>query len=291
MPNRPLSHVPKSQAAITTIANRLAELQAEGLCRIDAQLLLLHAINQANAGRAWLIVHGDDVLPPEAAKALDALCARRFAGEPVAYLTGRKPFYGLELQVDARVLDPRPDTETLVDWALERLVGRVTPRVLDLGTGSGAIALALAHAAPQSDVLAVDQSKDALLVAQANAERLNLPVHFLESDWFSNVEGVFDLIVSNPPYIAEGDPHLPGLQHEPLIALVGGVDGLRDLRTIASGAPAHLAAGAWLLLEHGWDQANAVQVLLRAQGFDAVQTRNDLAGTGRCTGGRWPGVK
>ncbi len=266
-------------------------MQAQGLGRIDAQLLMLHAIHQPNAGRAWLIIHGDDALPPEAADALDALFARRLAGEPVAYLTGRKPFYGLDLQIDARVLDPRPDTETLVDWALEQLAGHAAPRVLDLGTGSGAIALALAHAAPQASVLAVDQSEDALAVARANAKSLNLPVRFLQSDWFSNVEGVFDLIVSNPPYIAEGDPHLPALRHEPLAALVSGPDGLRDLRTIATGAPAHLAAGAWLLLEHGWDQSAAVRALMLIQGFDAVQTRNDLAGTGRCTGGRWPGVK
>ena len=263
----------------------------EGLARIDAQLLLLHALGRPEAGRAWLIAHGDDTLPAEAANALNALCVRRLAGEPVAYLTGRKPFYGLDLQVDARVLDPRPDTETLVDWALEKLISQTTPRVLDLGTGSGAIALALAHAAPQSSVLAVDQSEGALVVAQANAGRLNLPVRCMASNWFSDVEGVFDLIVSNPPYIAEGDPHLPTLRHEPLAALVSGLDGLRDLRAIASGAPAHLAAGAWLLLEHGWNQSGAVQALLRAQGFDAVETRNDLGGTGRCTGGRWPGVK
>jgi release factor glutamine methyltransferase len=206
------------------------------------------------------------------------LCARRAADEPVAYLTGQKGFYGLNLQVDARVLDPRPDTETLVDWALERLAGHPAPRVLDLGTGSGAIALALAHARPDATVLAVDASADALAVARANAERLRLPVQFAQSDWFSAVPGPFDLIVSNPPYIAERDPHLPALRHEPLAALVAGADGLRDLRAIAAAAPTHLVPGGWLLLEHGWDQAEAVQTLLRTQGFEEVQTRNDLAG-------------
>ena len=279
------------QTIVKTVSSALAWAQAQGLERIDAQWLLLHVLGQPDAGRAWLIAHGDDALSNAQSEHFSALCARRAAGEPVAYLTGHKGFYGLNLQVDARVLDPRPDTETLVDWALERLAGHPAPRVLDLGTGSGAIALALAHARPDATVLAVDASADALAVARANAERLRLPVQFAQSDWFSAVPGPFDLIVSNPPYIAERDPHLPALRHEPLAALVAGADGLRDLSTIAAAAPTHLVPGGWLLLEHGWDQAEAVQTLLRTQGFEEVQTRNDLAGIGRCSGARRPRVK
>jgi release factor glutamine methyltransferase len=209
------------------------------------------------------------------------------AGEPVAYLTGRKEFYGLPLQVDARVLDPRPDTETLVDWALEVMAPLASPRVVDLGTGSGAIALALQSQRADAQVLAVDASTDALAVAQANGERLGLPVRFQAANWLAGVEGMFDAIVSNPPYIASADPHLAALTHEPLQALASGSDGLDDIRTIVAQAPNHLRAGGWLLLEHGYDQAEAVQALLLAQGFHQVQSRTDLAGVDRCTGGRW----
>jgi release factor glutamine methyltransferase len=276
---------------VNTVASVLAGAQAQGLERVDAQWLLLHVLGQPDAGRAWLIAHGGDALTNAQSDRFFSFCARRAEGEPVAYLTGQRGFYGLDLQVDARVLDPRPDTETLVDWALERLAGLATPRVLDLGTGSGAIALAIAQARPDAVVLAVDASAGALAVARANAERLRLPVRFAQSDWFSNVQGAFELIVSNPPYIAEQDPHLPALRHEPRSALVSGSDGLRDLRTIAAAGPAHLVPGGWLLLEHGWDQAGAVQALLHAQGFEQVQTRNDLAGIGRCSGARQPRVK
>ncbi len=273
------------------VAGALAAAQLGGLDRIDAQLLLLHVLGREDAGRAWMIAHGDDALALDLAERYTALCQRRADGEPVAYLTGRKPFYGLDLFIDARVLDPRPDTETLVDWALELLIGLSAPRVLDLGTGSGAIALAIAHARPDAQVSAVDASEDALLVARTNAERLELPVRFATSDWLASVDGEFELIVSNPPYIAENDPHLPALRHEPLDALVAGPDGLDDLRTIVQTAPQHLAPGGWLLLEHGWDQAQAVQDLLRSAGLIDVQTRNDLAGIGRCTGARLATVK
>ena len=182
-----------------------------------------------------------------------ALCQRRLGGEPVAYLTGRKEFYGLPLQVDARVLDPRPDTETLVDWALEVIALLTSPRVVDLGTGSGAIALALQSQRADAKVLAVDASADALAVAQANAQRLGLPVRFQRSaNWLQGVDGLFDAIVSNPPYIASADPHLAALTHEPLQALASGADGLDDIRTIVAQAPAPpaagrlAAAGAWL---------------------------------------------
>ena len=309
-----------------TVAQALARAHAQGLARIDAHLLLLHALARPDAGRAWLLAHDTDVLDAGVDGAFMALCQRRATGEPVAYLTGHKEFYGLALLVDARVLDPRPDTETLVDWALEVLAARPAhngaPHIVDLGTGSGAIALALQHQCPGATVWAVDASADALAVAQANATRLNLPVRFAQGNWLASLRGLpsaeitaaevrqrgaghggpcddsgngnnsgplrFDLIVSNPPYIAAQDPHLAALTHEPLQALASGPDGLDDIRTIVAQAPAHLQPGGWLLLEHGHDQAFAVQTLLQARGFTHIQSRNDLAGTARCTGGQWP---
>ena len=268
-----------------TLQQALTTAQTQGLARIDAQMLLLHTLGRASDDRAWLITHDTDTLDPAAQEQFQALCQRRLEGEPVAYLTGTKAFYGLELQVDARVLDPRPDTETLVDWALEVLDGHPAPRLLDLGTGSGAIALALQHQRPDASVLAVDASEDALAVARANATRLGLAVQFRHGQWMEGLEGVFDAIVSNPPYIPAADPHLAALTHEPLQALASGADGLEDIRAIVAQAPAHLKPGGWLLLEHGWDQAAPVQALLRSAGFAQVQSRRDLAGIERCTGG------
>ena len=278
-------------SSVRTLKDALAQAQAQGLARIDAQLLLLHTLGRAAAGRAWLLAHDTDALADDAHARFTALCQRRTAGEPVAYLTGHKEFYGLPLHIDARVLDPRPDTETLVDWALELLTPVPAPRVLDLGTGSGAIALALQHQRPDAQVSAVDASSAALAVAQANAARLALPVRFQQGDWLDGAVGAWEAIVSNPPYIAADDPHLAALTHEPLQALASGADGLRDIRTIMAQAPAHLAPGGWLLLEHGWDQAEAVRALLHAAGFVQVQSRKDLAGIGRCSGGQWPTVK
>ena len=266
----------------------MTQARGMGLARIDAQLLLLHALARPDTGRAWLLAHDTDALDEAVHDQFIALCQRRAAGEPMAYLTGRKEFYGLSLQVDARVLDPRPDTETLVDWAFEVIAALTSPRVVDLGTGSGAIALALQSQRTDAQVLAVDASADALALAQANAERLGLPVQFQPANWLAGVQGPFDAIVSNPPYIPSADPHLAALTHEPLQALASGADGLEDIRTIIAQAPAHLTPCGWLLLEHGYDQADAVQGLLRAQGFAQVQSRNDLAGIARCTGGRWP---
>ncbi len=272
-----------------TLAQALAQAHTLGLARIDAQLLLLHTVGRAGSDRAWLLAHDTDALSPEQHAHFLAMCQRRAAGEPVAYLTGHKEFYGLPLHVDARVLDPRPDTETLVDWALDVVAALPAPRVLDLGTGSGAIALALQSQRPTACILAVDASADALAVAQANAQRLGLPVQFLQSNWLAGVTrldgGLFDAIVSNPPYIASADPHLAALTHEPLQALASGADGLDDIRAIVAQAPSRLAPGGWLLLEHGHDQAEAVQALLAAQGFREVQSRSDLAGIARCTGG------
>ncbi|WP_313083398.1 peptide chain release factor N(5)-glutamine methyltransferase [Pulveribacter sp.] len=269
-----------------TIARTLAQAQADGLARLDAQMLLLYLLQRPLHDRAWLLTHDGDVLPDDVLARYEMLCARRAAGEPVAYLTGRKEFYGLALQVDARVLDPRPDTETLVDWALE--LAAPTARMVDLGTGSGAIALALQSRRPEAQVLAVDASADALAVAQANARRLGLPVQFVQGSWLQGIAGAFEVIVSNPPYIPAADPHLAALAHEPLSALASGADGLDDIRAIIAQAPARLAAGGWLLLEHGWDQDEAVQALLRAAGFDQVQSRHDLAGIARCSGGTMP---
>ena len=280
-----------NNTASPTLAQALAQAHTLGLQRIDAQLLLLHALGRPDAGRAWLLAHDTDALDETTHTQFIALCQRRVAGEPVAYLTGRKEFYGLPLQVDARVLDPRPDTETLVDWALEVIAPLTSPRVVDLGTGSGAIALALQSQRADVQMLAVDASADALAVAQANAERLGLPVRFQQANWLVGVEGPFDAIVSNPPYIASADPHLAALTHEPLQALASGADGLEDIRAIVAQAPTHLRPGGWLLLEHGYDQADAVQALLAAQGFVRVQSRNDLADIARCTGGQWPTVK
>jgi release factor glutamine methyltransferase len=270
-----------------TPAQALRQAAAAGVERLDAQLLLLHALGRPAADRAWLLAHDDEDLAPAAVQAFRAFCERRVEGEPVAYIVGSKEFFGLDLLVDTRVLVPRPDTETLVDWSLELLAGKASPRVIDLGTGSGAIALAIAHRRPDAHVEAVDASTDALTVAAENARRLSLPVRFTQGRWLSASTGRHDLIVSNPPYVAEGDEHLPALRHEPLQALVAGPDGLDDIRVIVQQAPGCLAPGGWLVLEHGWDQAAAVRDLLRAAGFAGVMSRRDLAGIERCTGGRW----
>ena len=272
-----------------SIAQALRQAQLAGLDRVDAHLLLGHLLQRE---RSWLIAHDDAPLPEREQQRFDALVRRRLDGEPVAYLLGEREFHGLTLRVSPAVLVPRPDTEVLVDWALECLQARgvATPRVIDLGTGSGAIALALRHRWPAAELTALDASAEALAVARANAKRLALPVRFLASDWWQAVAGeTFDLAVSNPPYIAGDDPHLPALRHEPRQALTPEGDGLDALRTLVRDAAPHLRPGAWLLFEHGWDQAEAVRRLLTTAGFAEVQSRQDLAGLDRCTGGRWPG--
>jgi len=268
-----------------TLRAALAAAAALGVQRLDAQLLLLHVLGRDAGQRAWLLAHDEEGIGPAEQALFLALCRRRAAGEPVAYLVGEKEFFGLSLQVDARVLVPRPETETLVEWSLQVLRGREAPRVIDLGTGSGAIALAIQAQRPDAQVEAVDRSGDALQVAQANAARLGLGVRFRQASWLEGA-GTYDLIVSNPPYVAAADPHLQALQHEPLQALAAGREGLDDLRAIVAAAPRHLASGGWLLLEHGWDQADAVRALLEAGGFAAVDSRSDLAGIARCSGGR-----
>jgi release factor glutamine methyltransferase len=269
----------------------LAAAAALGIERLDAQLLLLHALGKAQTERAWLLAHDTDPLDDAVWIAYSQLLERRKAGEPVAYLVGEKEFHGLSLRVDARALVPRPDTETLVEWALQCLEGREAPRVLDLGTGSGAIALAIQYARRDAAITAVDASADALAVARANAQGLGLPVRFMQADWLAGADADYDLIVSNPPYIARGDPHLAALRHEPMSALVSGGDGLDDLRRIIDAAPAHLRDGGWLLLEHGHDQAGAVRRRLSQRGFSESQSRDDLAGIARCSGAVWRAVK
>ena len=274
-------------------ALRQALLAGPGLERVDAGMLLLQALGRGPHERAWLLAHGTDELSTSTRQAFEALCAQRRGGVPVAYLLGRTEFYGLPLSITPQVLDPRDDTETLVDWALSLMPNQVALEVVDLGTGSGAIALALQHERPAALVWAVDRSPEALAVAQRNAQALNLPVRWQQGDWLSGLPAQqrFDLIVSNPPYIAADDPHLSALRHEPRQALVSGADGLDDIRTLVAQAPCHLKSGGWLLLEHGHDQATAVQAMLRQAGFEAVQSRPDLAGIPRCTGGQWPGMK
>lgn len=271
------------------LSEAMTQSVARGLTRLEAQMLVLLALGRSTHDRAWLLSHESDVMPAEAHQSLQALTQRRLGGEPMAYLTGHKEFFGLTLQIDARVLDPRADTEILVDWGLECLQPLQHPRVLDLGTGSGAIALAIQSQRADAHVDAVDASADALALAQANARQLGLLVHFKQGNWLAGQDTDFALIVSNPPYIAEDDPHLLALTHEPRQALTSGTHGMADLLRIIAQAPAHLQPGGWLLLEHGWNQAPAVRQALQAAGFSQVNSRHDLAGHERCTGGRWPG--
>jgi release factor glutamine methyltransferase len=267
-----------------TLAGALSAAAARGIERLDAQLLLLHALGRSQSDRAWLLAHDGEALPEEAQAAYRELCERRAGTEPLAYIVGRKEFFGLELHVDSRVLVPRPDTETLVEWALEVMDDRA--RVIDLGTGSGAIALAIKQARPQAAVDAVDSSPGALEVARGNARHLLLDVNFVQGSWLAGNDQRYDLIVANPPYVAQADPHLRDLGHEPIGALAAGPDGLREIRIIIGEAPAHLRPRGWLMLEHGWDQAEAVRGLLRAAGLGGVATRRDLAGIERCSGGQ-----
>ncbi len=277
--------------AAATVNGLLALARGLGLERLDTQQLLAHALQRS---RAWLLAHGDDPLPAEQVASLAQAMHRCAAGEPLAYVLGEQAFHGLVLQVSPAVLIPRPDTETLVDWALELLRGELQaerhPEVGDLGTGSGAIALAVKQACPRAQVRASDASPAALAVARANAERLGLAVDFLLGDWWQAWQPpTLHLALSNPPYIAADDPHLPALAHEPAGALVPpGADGLSALRLITAGASGRLQPGGWLLLEHGAGQGKEVAQLLAAQGLVQVQHRLDRGGRLRCTGARRP---
>jgi release factor glutamine methyltransferase len=290
----PVTPTPVDSTPIT-VKQALVSATALGLDRLDSQLLLLQAMGKTDTDRAWLLTHDDDQLAAATSGLFKQLCERRAAGEPWAYIAGFKEFFGLLLKVDARVLVPRPDTETLAQWAIDLLPGQQADEVsvLDLGTGSGAIALAIAHHCQQTSfnarIVAIDASFDALALASENAGRLGLAgaIRFYQGNWLEGLEGQFALIVSNPPYIASADPHLKALAHEPLQALASGADGLDDIRRIISAAPAHLLHGGWLLLEHGYDQAAQVGELLASWGFQRIQSRVDLAGHTRCSGGQW----
>ena len=266
------------------VAEALAMARAQGLDRLDAQLLLAHRLDRP---RAWLVAHDDEPITADQELAYRHDVARRADGVPLAHLVGEREFYGLRLAVSPAVLVPRPDTEVLVDWALHCLAGLSQPRVLDLGTGSGAIAVSVAHARSDAIVTATDIDAAALEVAQANARMHGVTLELLQGAWWQPVAGRrFELILSNPPYIASDDPHLAALAHEPRHALTPGGDGLDALRVLAAGAPAHLVPGGHLLVEHGFDQGEAVRALLAAAGLEAIATRRDLAGHERCTGGR-----
>ncbi|MGN2242496.1 peptide chain release factor N(5)-glutamine methyltransferase [Frateuria sp. GZRR33] len=267
---------------LSRAATRLGE-------RADAEILLAHVLDKP---RSWLIAHADDGLDQAAAERFERLLARREQGEPVAYLTGRRGFWTLELEVTPATLIPRPETELLVELALARLPQEGSPRVVDLGTGSGAIALAIARECAHARVLATDASVAALTVARRNAEGNRIRnVSFAHGDWFGGLAGeCFDLVVSNPPYIAAGDPHLSDgdLRFEPASALASGHDGLDDIRRIVRDARTHLAADGWLLFEHGWDQGAAARGLLEAAGYHEVFTAQDLEQRDRVSGGRAP---
>lgn len=271
---------------LLTISQALDTAKKQGLDRLDAHLLLLYALGKLQTERAWLLANDDSALPSQAADAFDNFSQRRAAGEPLAYIIGYKEFFGLRFSVDARVLVPRPDTETLVQWALDVSSSFASPDILELGTGSGAVAIAIAHTL-KCKVTATDFSTQALSVASDNAAKLGVDVEFLHSNWFEKVSGHYHVIASNPPYIKSSDPHLEALTHEPLNALAAGADGLSDLRQIVQSAPNHLQPGGWLLLEHGYNQESPVRTLLVERGFRQVQSRCDLAGIARCSGGQW----
>ncbi|MDP2826220.1 MAG: peptide chain release factor N(5)-glutamine methyltransferase [Sulfuritalea sp.] len=274
---------------MTTVAAALAAARTK-LPASEARLLLGHVLERP---AAWLIVHDDQVLDEDELLAFASLVARRAGGEPVAYLIGHREFFGREFSVSPSVLIPRPETELLVEIALAGVgagdTATSTARILDLGTGSGCIAITLALEIPQAQVTAVDASGAALHIARNNAERLGAQLRLLQSDWFAALAGErFDLIVANPPYIAATDPHLAAgdLRHEPPAALSSGADGLDAIRRILAAAPAHLAPGGRLWLEHGYDQGDAVRELLAAAGLADIEQRRDLAGIMRVSGGR-----
>ena len=304
---------------LTSAASQLNTEEAS----LEAQLLLQHVLN---VNRAWLIAHENDALQPNNHEVFEALLTRRLNGEPIAYILGYREFYGLKLKVTADTLIPRPDTETLVEAALAKIPQNANSpsfrreqfaklrttesscdetdsdlrqndmvwndefTILDLGTGTGAIALAIAHNCPQAFVTAVDASEGALKIAQENAQNLNITnIKFLQSDWFGALQNEkFDMIVSNPPYIAQGDAHLSqgDLRFEPIAALASGADGLDDIKRIITNAPKHLNPHGWLMLEHGYNQAAHVAALLINAGFSEIETIKDLGGNNRVTLGR-----
>jgi release factor glutamine methyltransferase len=254
--------------------------------RLESQMLLAHALG---VSRAWLGAQRDEPADPAAVDAFRELVRRRRGGEPVAYLVGRREFYGLDFRVTPDVLIPRADTETLIEAALDKLPSNLQADVLDLGTGSGCVAITLAHERPAARFTAVDVSAAALNVARQNAHAVEVSVEFVQSHWFEALAGrCFDMIISNPPYVAAEDPHLQqgDLRFEPAPALTSGHDGLADIRQIVTGSPDYLRPGGWLLFEHGYDQAHASRDLLVDTGFVDVFARVDIAGLSRVAGGK-----
>lgn len=275
--------MPSMTPDATTPAHLLAAARSR-IDPVDAEWLLAHALARP---RSWLFAHAQDPVDAEAAARFADLLERRAAGEPVAYLTGTQGFWSLELDVSPATLIPRPETELLVELALARISMAAASRIADLGTGSGAIALAIAKERPRATVIATDASAAALDVAQRNAVRNGITnIEFREGDWFAPLAGeAFDLIASNPPYIEDDDPHLGegDLRFEPATALLSGADGLDAIRRIVGDAPAHLRPGGWLLLEHGWAQGAAVRALLDAAGFIDIASKRDLENRDRIT--------
>jgi release factor glutamine methyltransferase len=268
----------------TALFNAVKLLTDSDSPRLDAEILLCHVLGVT---RSYLYAWSDKLLTANQSAQFQALLTRRADGEPIAYLTGRKEFWSLNLQITENTLIPRPDTELLVEQALARLPPEKQAQVIDLGTGSGAIALAIAQERPLCHILATDNSIAALKVARANAKDLGIQqVAFLISNWWAALGKIkATLIVSNPPYIANNDPHLTNIQYEPRRALIAGVDGLADIRQLITGAISHLEKGGWLLLEHGYNQAEVVRKLFIQQGYESVTTYKDLAGWPRVTVG------
>ncbi len=278
--------VQENARVVALLSRAVAQLGPDA--RADAELLLAHALERP---RAWLYAHADDAVPDAARASFDAFVARRARGEPVAQLIGRQGFWSLDLRITPDVLIPRSDTELLVECALAVLPSEAAVRIADLGTGSGAIALAIASERPFADIVAVDSSPAALAVAESNAQALGLSsrVRCVRGDWFESLGSqMFDAIVSNPPYLAADDPHLAqgDLRYEPLAALASGRDGLDAIRIIIGEAPSHLVPGGWLLLEHGWEQGAAVRGLLAAAGYADIATSRDIEERERVTMGR-----
>ncbi len=273
--------------------SRIDEQLARSRTRIaaaEARLLLAHALGRSHA---WLVAHGDEAMSAEESGRFAGLVSRRAQGEPIAHLVGSREFYGRSFSVTREVLIPRPETELLVELALAKLHGDreiAAPAILDLGAGSGCLGITLALEIPAARVTAADLSSAALDLARSNARALAAPLHLVESDWYSALgDERFDLVVANPPYIAESDPHLGqgDLRFEPALALTSGADGLTAIRRIVARAPHHLEPGGWLMLEHGYDQAEAVAALLRAAGLVDIDQRRDLAGILRVSVGRF----
>lgn len=285
-----MSSVPSDElppAATVREAQSLAAMA--GLPALEARMLLTHVTGLT---RTQLITRDGDVLTDRQRDAFATLMARRLAGEPMAYLIGEREFFGRTFRVTPDVLIPRPDTEIAAESSLARLAGIARPRVLDLGTGSGVLAVTIARERHDAEVWATDVSRGALMVAQDNALALGATnLRFQQSDWYASLpeDLRFHLIVSNPPYIAAGDPHLDegDLRFEPIDALTDHDDGLSDLRTIVTGATGRLLPDGWLVMEHGYDQGAATRGLLEGAGFADVFTARDLAGLERCSGGRW----